>query len=253
MTDGNESTEKAKSKLREHFANMTVHCKGGGTARLKETMLPLDNMVSENMAALAFIDIPDPEDHHWRFLGFLGTVVNTRVSFIQCLRLLKESGGTLEQTSELYKQIFLHSSGQEEVIQNSFASEFLIFAPRSRGRSKHDWVNLGDCVWDGPACLRKTPCLRDFCLEHVKFFCITLKLGKANWRTLMNEAQSIEAYDNIAYISDVFISISNYLKEADTAAVMESKQSMITALTESAIYPIDTKRSQATFDYLSTA
>jgi len=75
-------------------------------------------MAAENMTHLSFIDIPDPESRQWRFLSYFGVVVNAGAGpFIQCLQLLKESGGTLEQAAELYKQIFLHSNGHEGNIQ----------------------------------------------------------------------------------------------------------------------------------------
>jgi len=132
--------------------------------------------------------------------------------------------------------------------------EHLVFAPRSaNGRSRSDWINTGDCVWDGPECLQKTPCIRDFYPDHGRFFCLTLGLGKANWRTLMNEAQSIEAFDDIEYISDVFISITEYLHGQQSKISADTMKDMIATLTESPIFPVRAGKSEATFDYLSTA
>jgi hypothetical protein len=68
----------------------------------------------------------------------------------------------------------------------------------------------------------------------------------------MNEAQSIEAFDDIEYISEVFISISDYLHEGRSDISASIMKDMVTTLTDSAIFPIRAGRSQATFDYLST-
>jgi hypothetical protein len=70
---------------------------------------------------------------------------------------------------------------------------------------------------------------------------------------MLKEAQGIEAFDDISYISDVFISINGYLKDPVTTTMTESKADMIKGLTESALFPIDAKKSEATFDHLSTA
>ncbi|CZR62635.1 uncharacterized protein PAC_12532 [Phialocephala subalpina] len=245
--DDDPAKEAAKARLRDRIEGMMVNCRGGETARLKETMLPLRDMAAENMTHLSFIDIPEPESRHWRFLSCFGVVVNAGAGpFIQCLQLLRESGGTLEQAAELYKQIFLHSNGHEGYIQKEFSVQGLIFAPRSaNGSSRSDWINTGDCVWDGPGCLKKTPCIRDIYPDHGRFFCLTLGLRKANWLTLMNEAQSIEAFDDIDYISDVFISISEYLHGQHSKISAETMKDMITTLTESPIFPVRAGKSQA--------
>jgi hypothetical protein len=70
---------------------------------------------------------------------------------------------------------------------------------------------------------------------------------------MMNEAQSIEAFDKIDYISDVFMSISDYLEEAQKKNSVETRKGMIASLIESPIFPIHAGKSEATFDYLSTA
>jgi hypothetical protein len=107
-------TEAAKVRLREKIAGISVKCQGGITARLKETMLPLNDISTEHMTHLSFIDLPDPESRRWKFLSHFGVVVDAGVApFIQGLQLLKEGSATLEQASELYKQIFLRSNGQE--------------------------------------------------------------------------------------------------------------------------------------------
>ena len=81
-------------------------------------MLPLNDLVAENIAQLSFVDLPDPEDPRWKYLSHFGVTVNKGAGpFIQCLQLLKESEGTWEQASELYKQIYLHSSKHEEAIR----------------------------------------------------------------------------------------------------------------------------------------
>jgi hypothetical protein len=102
-----------KQLVKEAIGNMSVSCKGGVSARLKDTVLPRHEVVAGIMtsksleSSLSFIDLPDPENPKWKELGHFGVVVNLGMDyFINCLDILKASGATLEATSELYMQIY---------------------------------------------------------------------------------------------------------------------------------------------------
>jgi hypothetical protein len=87
---------------------LAVSCQGGGSAKLRDTMLPTHNMEATNLASLSFIEIPDPENSQWRQLSHFGVVVTAGIGpFIKCLEILKGSESTLEKASELYKQIYI--------------------------------------------------------------------------------------------------------------------------------------------------
>lgn len=132
-----------------------------------------------------------------------------------------------------------------------FTSEKLIFIPTSETRSPSDWIGMSECVWSGPKCLRKTPCLQDFYPGQLRFFCFTLGISQADWKTLMHEAQGIEAFDDIDYISDVFISISENLQHTPSSNRAKASHGVSKALLDAEIFPISKRKSMATFDYLS--
>jgi len=69
----------------------------------------------------------------------------------------------------------------------------------------------------------------------------------------MDEAQSIEAFDHIDYISEVFISISDHLHKSQKEMFAGTVKDMIATLMECPIFPVAAGKSQATFDYLSTS
>jgi len=116
-----------------------------------------------------------------------------------------------------------------------------------------NWTDLRICVWDGPECLRKTPCLRDFYPEHQKLFSETLGIANTTWATLMEEAGHIEATDSLEYISQVFVAISGHLKTEGEAIVTTADNRAVLTLTQSRIFPIETKKTGFAFDLLSTA
>jgi len=109
-------------------------------------------------------------------------------------------------------------------------------------------------VWDGPNCLRKTPCLKDFYPELERFFVDTLELPDATWTTLMEEARLIEAGDSLAYISQVFDALNDLFKTGTGAIIGSSMDDKIAQeLVRARIFPIETKQSKSTFDRLGTA
>jgi hypothetical protein len=98
--------------------------------------------------------------------------------------------------------------------------------------------------------------LGDIYPDYRQLFCNTLEIVDASWETLIEEAQRIEAFDNLEYISDVFIAINDHLSKGDTvnrvSAVPKHKE-YVPALKNSRIFPTGAKKSDAAFDQLSTA
>jgi hypothetical protein len=55
---------------------------------------------------MSFLEIPEPEHPQWRQLRHFGVLVTPGIGpFIKYLEILKESGGTSKEASELYKQL----------------------------------------------------------------------------------------------------------------------------------------------------
>jgi hypothetical protein len=75
----------------------------------------------------------------------------------------------------------------------------------------------------------------------------------ASWVTLMEEAQRIEAFDNLEYISEVFIAINDHLAKQNTVTSLPPKRDYVPMLTQSRIFPTGSRQSDASFDQLSTA
>lgn len=107
VTKGNKSTMACTRQVRRAIGSMSVSCKGGGSAKLRETMLPTPNTGATILASISFLDIPDPEHPQWKQLGHFGVVVIAGIGpFIKNLEILKNSDSTLEKASELYKHIY---------------------------------------------------------------------------------------------------------------------------------------------------
>lgn len=122
-----EATAKApKSDLTEKLSRMHVCCHGGETARLSQTILPVRDITYESIASMSFLDVPEPDDPRWKYLEHFGVVVESGAEpFIQCLLQLKGSKApSVEQVSELYKQIQEHSLYHGEKIRYEFCIFF---------------------------------------------------------------------------------------------------------------------------------
>lgn len=99
-----------------------------------------------------------------------------------------------------------------------FGSEALIYVPTADSSISDKWLVAQTCVWDGPTCLKKTPCLKDFYPQLDRFFVETLQLADATWSTLLEEARLIEAGDSLAYISQIFVALNDLLAMEASAA-----------------------------------
>lgn len=111
ITQEKKSTMEFTLQVREAIGNISVSCRGGGSAKLRDTLLPTPNMEAASFAPLPFLDIPDPEHHQWRQLSHFGVARTAGLGpFIKYLEILKDSDTTLEKASELYKQIYTQCS-----------------------------------------------------------------------------------------------------------------------------------------------
>jgi hypothetical protein len=117
VQDHNSALEICRQQVREAIGSISVSCKGGGSARLRDTMLPTHNMEATSLASLSFIQIPDPENYRWRQLSHFGVIVTAGIGpFIKYLEILKESESTLENASELYRQIYIQCNLDRSLI-----------------------------------------------------------------------------------------------------------------------------------------
>jgi hypothetical protein len=109
----------SKAKLREKMAALAVPCQGGGTYPLGQTVLPLTEIVSEDMKSTTFLQVPMPEDPRWKFLRHFGVIVDTGVDqYVQYLRQMKKDPGlSVNGVTEIYKQIQSHAADKTEEVK----------------------------------------------------------------------------------------------------------------------------------------
>jgi hypothetical protein len=111
--------ESSKAKLREKMAALAVPCQGGGTCPLGQTVLPLTQIVSEDMNSTTFLQVPMPEDTRWKFLRHFGVIVDAGVSqYVQYLRQIKMgSEMSVKGVTEIYRQIQSHATHKTEEVK----------------------------------------------------------------------------------------------------------------------------------------
>jgi hypothetical protein len=111
-------------------------------------------------------------------------------------------------------------------------------------------MNSSTCVWHGPKWLRKTPCLKDTYPDLYPFFWFTLGIHNSTWKTIIEEAELIEASDDVDYISEVFKAINDCLAENKDSS---TRADIVKLLKDSQIFPVNAGKSGTVFDYMSTA
>ena len=117
ITQEKKLTVRCTQQVIQEIGSMSVSCKGGGSAKLRETILPTPNTDATSLASMSFLEIPDPEHPQWKQLSHFGVVVTAGIGpFIKYLEILKNSDNTLKKASELYKQIHTQCSLDRSLI-----------------------------------------------------------------------------------------------------------------------------------------
>lgn len=106
-------------------------------------------------------------------------------------------------------------------------------------------------MWQGPSWLRKTPCLKDvYPVDLYPFLWYTVGIHNATWKTIIEEAEFMDAADDVEYISEVFKAINGCLEENKDP---QARNDIVRCLKDAQIFPIYTGKSGLVFDYMSTA
>lgn len=94
------------SEPNQRLRSLVVDCHGGKRAPLSRTILPLTNIVAEDLPSMSFVDIPDPDDPRWGFLSHFDVVVQSGPDpFIRNLRQQKVSNPSVEEISNSYTHL----------------------------------------------------------------------------------------------------------------------------------------------------
>jgi hypothetical protein len=106
ITQEKKSTMECTLQVKQAIGSMSVSCKGGGSAKLRDTILPTPNTDPTSLPSMSFLEIPDPEHPQWKQLSHFGVIVTAGIGpFMKYLEILKNEDSSLEKASELYKQI----------------------------------------------------------------------------------------------------------------------------------------------------
>ncbi|KIN03398.1 hypothetical protein OIDMADRAFT_117507 [Oidiodendron maius Zn] len=260
----NSATEMPHGRIRTLLSSIRVQCRDGSFFPLDQTYLPRGTILQgleisdENFTEIfrsifPLLAVPDPEEDDWDFLEILGVMIKVKSKdLIARLQQLQGTDAAREQISRLYERI--QASADEEdmsLIERHFREDKLIFIPVDSEENSvlSRWVNLADCIWDGPCCLKKTPRLRHYYPQYELLFAQNLKLGNATLKTLVAETKQIESADSLAYVRDILKQLSHMACESsywqlDDAGLFE--------LQLYPIFPVWTGAGGANFDCLKT-
>ncbi|KAF2176286.1 hypothetical protein K469DRAFT_682619 [Zopfia rhizophila CBS 207.26] len=218
--------QQSQKKLREKLSSIKVACRAGCTARLGQTFLP-----RRQLLRCVSGPTPAPENMSRLLAGHSGVVTNPGVEdLINHLHHLSTTQASTEYVSEIYNEIqAYHSDTSLGLIRRSFKETKLIHVDRETGDS---WIDPETCVWTGPDCLRRIPCLQKHYPKLRNFFCDTLGLRDANLETFLAEARLIEGTDPLKHIREVFLAIGIFLKDEKTTTTVDFQ------LVEHTIFPV---------------
>lgn len=112
------------------------------------------------------------------------------------------------------------------------------------------WASSAECVWDGPACLHKTPRLKLYYPQFESFFCQKLGVADATLKTLVAETKRIESTDSLTYIREIFKQLSHM---AYGTTYWQQSEAGFFELQLCQIFPVWTGASGPKFDCLKPA
>jgi len=81
----------------------------------------------------------------------------------------------------------------------------LVFLPKMNSQ----WIGLENCIWDGPACMKKTPRVKAEYPDREGFFVKRMGLRYADMNSAVAEVKQITSTDKLSYIRAMFKQLSN--------------------------------------------
>ncbi|VUC31190.1 unnamed protein product [Clonostachys rosea] len=205
-------------------------------------------------SSIPLLDVPDAEDQAWDFLEHFGVLVKVKAgNLVTRLEHLKHTVFAATDVAELYKQI--QSCLSEEdlgFIRQRFQQSELVYIPADAVKDTQEsrWVALDSCVWDGPKCLEKTPCLIKYYDDQADFFCDSLRLNVADLKAVIREVKLINLTDSLSYIQSLLMQLSHMLYGTTYSTRFDAH---FEDLAELEIFPVWTGRSGPDFDSLRSA
>ncbi|ORX95880.1 hypothetical protein BCR34DRAFT_187331 [Clohesyomyces aquaticus] len=216
-TDERESEESCANRCRESIRNelaaVEVHDINGNLRPLKDTFLPLENLVRRYHGVVPFLDINGPEDPIWRTtLRPFGVGTTDDLQFyLKVLQNAKTLGTSVARITDIYTQVQARAGDDEARVRTTFQEQALVCIPQANGLNT--WTLPSKCVWKGPSCLRKFPTLAEVYPQQLQLFCNILGLRDAEIEHLVKEICQVRTLDQLSYITDLFLELEKMIKD----------------------------------------
>ncbi|KAF4446705.1 putative Heterokaryon incompatibility protein [Fusarium austroafricanum] len=274
-TDTINAQKDLQRHLRASIECMEAFCHGGYMMKLSRTYVPRKNVllglgyqlsVANDPAIISsvklgmkstnehhFLDLENPEDESWDFLHNFGVIVLLKpAQFIARLMSLQGSNITKDLASTLYEQIMACKDESDlGSIRRAFSEAELILIPSEKDLSDNQvlrWVTADECVWEGPSCLQKIPCLGMYYPSHEGFFRNLLNIQDANLKTLVSEIGKITLTDSLGYIRKLLETTGHYTHAASYSDLKDNR--IFSRLREHKMWPVSSGEPRHEFDRL---
>ncbi|KAF2475109.1 uncharacterized protein BDR25DRAFT_99983 [Lindgomyces ingoldianus] len=220
-----------RGRLRDQLAAVEVQDINGNLHPLKDTFLPLSNLVNRYHGVVPFLDISNPDDPIWqttlRPFG-VGTADDLQF-YLRVLQNAKSRRISAARITDILTQVQARAADDELQVRTTFRDQALVCVPQADGL--HNWTVSTKVVWKGPKCLRKFPALAEVYPQLVQLFCNTLGLKDAEIEHLVNEISEIRASDQLPYITELFSELEKMIKD-------ETPEYELGRLTPRAVLPV---------------
>ncbi|KAJ7725654.1 hypothetical protein DFH07DRAFT_931477 [Mycena maculata] len=170
---------------------------------------------------LQFIDVEDPDNESWNFLGELGVILRLDgPMYLKWLRRLRQANSDdATAVRSIYKQLEarFNEDDNSSAISDAFRGECLIFVPPQSPSGQGEWISRSNVVWSGgpPSMLSKVD-LKRFYPELTTFFRHQLRIPPCPKDILFQELIAlISSCDSTGYVisNEVHRRVSHILED----------------------------------------
>jgi len=110
----------SRKKVVDYISSIEVSCKdpAAGRCLLKDTFVPLDDLVSDAKGLVPFLDIPEPSNSHWEKLINFGVGVKQHVRlYLRCLEKIKDSNTHTKEAHHFMGKIQMMYKDDENLVK----------------------------------------------------------------------------------------------------------------------------------------
>jgi hypothetical protein len=261
--EGDPKLKRSREKVHSFLKELVVQCYGS-RQRLKDTFLPIPDLVQESRGCVPFLKIPDADDDRWQRFRIFDVGFTKDLKLYLCsLKNAKNFDVTKDHISYLFEQIQARAgedieavrqvlirpkssqSGAPELIcpSETFNRKEIVYIPSSDESAQGRWKQLNNCVWRGPEFLKSYVALKNIYPDNRRLFSGALKLRDMGMEHLIEDAKALCKNDALEYIGKVFFHMEQFLQDGATP-------DDLSALRDSKIFPIALTRQIGEYDEL---